>query len=322
MDKGNLNKWDMVTLGESMVVFAPTERGTLEIVTEFRRGMAGAEGNVSVGLARLGHQVLWMSRLGKDGFGRFLLKTMRGEGVDVSRVKVDPDRSTGVYFKEYGADGQVRVQYYRSGSAASALSPADVDLTGVQASYLFVTGITPALSDSCDQAVRAAMAQARMQGMQVVFDPNVRYKLWGSPKRAAEVMSELGSMADIVLPGLDEGKLMTGYTEVTEMATALLRGRTRLVVIKLGSEGAYYQTVEGGDRIQGFSVQQVDEVGAGDAFAAGLLSGLIEGLLIPEAVRRACALGAMAVTVVGDYEGLPDREYLEQFVKGGYSLAR
>ncbi|RIV20211.1 sugar kinase [Alicyclobacillaceae bacterium I2511] len=307
---------DVVTFGESMVVLAPQTAGSLDTVTDFHRGMAGAEGNVAVALARLGHRVQWLSRLGDDGFGRFIYKTLRGEGVNVAGVHINPERPTGVYFKEYLPTGRVRVQYYRSGSAAAGLEPKDVNLAHHQARFLFITGITPALSDTCLRTVQQAIQDAHELGMTVVFDPNVRYKLWPSAERAREVLRELAGQAEIVLPGLEEGQLLTGKRDAETLALDLLQNRTQLVVVKLGPSGAYYHTPEQSGHVAGFSVTQVDEVGAGDAFAAGVLSGLIDNLPIPEVVRRACALGAMAVTSSGDYEGLPDRRALLEFMDG------
>lgn len=307
---------DVVTFGETMVALNPANPGSLDTVVQFQRSVAGAESNVAIGLARLGHQVAWVSRVGADSFGRLVYKSLRGEGVDVSHVAVDPKHPTGVYFKEQIGDGRVNVYYYRANSAASQLSSSDVTVSAFAgAKYLFLTGITPALSESCREAVFASIETAHDLGMKVVFDPNLRLKLWDI-ELARQVTHEIASLSDIVLPGLEEGKLLTDCTEAEEMASRLLQGRTKLVVVKLGPAGAYYRSTTDEGRVNGFTVPLVDEVGAGDAFAAGLLSGLLDALPVPEAVRRACALGALAVTGVGDYESLPYREDLENFLQG------
>lgn len=307
---------DVVTFGEAMVVMVPEQPGSLEQVERFRKDIAGAESNVAIGLARLGHHVAWVSRLGDDGFGRFIYKKLRGEGIDVSKVQFDEVRPTGVYFKEFTPGGRARVYYYRSGSAASALSARDIpwDYFG-DAKYLFLTGITPALSTTCRDAVYRSIEVAHERGLTVVFDPNVRLKLW-SADEARKVLSDLAERCDIVLPGSDEGHLITGQHEPEMMAEAFLHGRTKLVVVKLGAKGAYYRTQVSEGYVNGTPVASMDEVGAGDAFAAGLLSGLLDRLDLQAAVHRACTLGAMAVMQVGDYQSLPTRRELEQLEKG------
>lgn len=307
---------DVVTFGETMVLMIPTKHGPLDTVGEFQKGLAGAESNVAIGLARLGHEVAWISKLGVDSFGRFIYKTLRGEGVDVSRVRFDEIRPTGVFFKEFMGDGRTHAYYYRNNSAASQMSLADIPLVDfVGASYLVVTGITPALSPLNQTTTFQCIEKAHQYGMQVVFDPNIRRKLW-SIEEARPVLNTIASQADIVLPGIEEGTILTGHTHAPEIAQAFINHGSQLVVVKLGPEGAYYQSAAGKGYVGGFQVHLVDEVGAGDAFTAGLLSGLLNGLDLPSAVKRACALGALTVTGTGDYEHLPYRHDLDVFLNG------
>lgn len=299
-----------------MVLMDPDRNGPLEHVHRFEKRMAGAESNFAVAVSRLGHRVAWISRLGKDPLGLGIYRNLRGEGVDVSGVIFDDSRPTGLYFKERKGEGGTRVYYYRAGSAASALTPGDVRPERWSgARILFVTGITPALSDSCREAVFSAVDEARNHGVSVVFDPNYRAKLWGEDE-AGPILREIAAKSDIVLPGVNEGRLMTGSDDPEVIASTLVGLGAGQVVVKLGPEGAWYRAGGEKGKVKGFSVRQVDEVGAGDAFAAGYVSGLLDGLPTPEAVRRACAMGALAVTGPGDYENLPLREELERFMSG------
>jgi 2-dehydro-3-deoxygluconokinase len=305
----------VVTFGETMILMTPTKQGPLDAVWEFQKGMAGAESNVAIALARLGHAVAWISKLGADSFGRFIYKTLRGEGVDVSHVQFDEKRPTGVFFKEF-MGGRTHAYYYRSNSAASQLHPDDIPLMDFsEARYLVVTGITPALSPLNQQTTFQSIEQAHQCGMQVVFDPNIRRKLW-SVEEARPVLNKMASQADIVLPGIEEGSILTRHTHAPEIAQALLDNGAQLVVVKLGPQGAYYHSSTDKGYVSGFQVHLVEEVGAGDAFTAGLLSGLLDHLDVPAAVKRACALGALAVTGTGDYESLPDRHTLDVFLTG------
>src|SRR5689334_19598599 len=170
---------DVVTFGEPMILMTPAKQGSLDTVWEFQKGLAGAESNVAIALARLGHTVAWVSKLGADSFGKFIYKTLRGEGVDVSHVQFDETHPTGVFFKEFMGDGRTHAYYYRQNAAASHLHVDDIPLTDfASARYLMVTGITPALSALNRDTTFRLIEQAHQRGIQVVFDPNIRRKLW------------------------------------------------------------------------------------------------------------------------------------------------
>ncbi|MCL6444554.1 MAG: sugar kinase [Alicyclobacillus sp.] len=305
---------DVVTIGEAMVLFTPCDHSLLEYSTLFTKRIAGAESNVAIALARLGHRVAWLSKLGNDGFGRYVLQTLRGEGVDVTGVVIDPYRPTGVFFRDKSSLYGVNVQYYRQGSAASNLHYTDIELSLLSnARFLHITGVTPALSETNREMILAVVKEAKRQGVQIAFDPNLRLKLW-SLDQAIPVLQDLARYADIVLPGLDEGVLLSNQDTPERIAEWFLNRGSKLVAIKLGERGAYYQTPDECGYVAGFSVEMIDEIGAGDAFAAGVLSGLLDHLETPDVIRRGCALGAIAVSGQGDYEMLPRRSELEIFL--------
>lgn len=307
---------EVVTFGESMVLFSTDQRLPLEYVHQFNKQMAGAESNVAIGLAKLGHTVGWFSKLGQDPFGRYIHQFIRGQGVDTSRCLFTGEAPTAVFFKERRAAGHTQVYYYRNHSAASCMAAEELDEAYLtQAKILHVTGITPALSDSCLHLVLGAMDLARQHGVKIVFDPNIRWKLWEASD-AKDILLELASKADYILPGLDEGEFLTGYKEPVESASALLKLGAQAIVIKLGKDGAYYQTSASSGYVPSFPVQEVDPVGAGDGFAAGFISGLLRGESIEQAVRRANAIGAIVVGVNGDVEGLPTDEELARMLSG------
>lgn len=197
---------DVVTMGETMVLFTADTHGMMRFSNQFTRTYGGAETNVAIGLARLGHKAAWISRVGEDEFGKGMLAFIRGEGVDVSQVTLDREAPTGVFFKENRREGDMRIHYYRTGSAASRLSAKDVDESFVaQAKYVHISGITPALSQSAYEAVWALVNVAKKHDIPIVFDPNIRKKLW-SEERARKVLLDLAQEATIVLPGIAEGQ--------------------------------------------------------------------------------------------------------------------
>ncbi|MFP5114687.1 sugar kinase [Bacillaceae bacterium C204] len=305
---------DVISLGETMVLFTPNLHGKMRYLNQFTSKIAGAETNTLIGLSKLGHQTGWISRLGQDEFGAQILTLVRGEGVDVSRVALDESVPTGVFFKEIINRDHVNIYYYRKNSAASQLTPADLDREYIaKAKFLYVTGITPALSPSCKDTIFRAIEIAKDNGVKIVFDPNLRRKLWEDDE-ARETLLEIAGQADIILPGIGECEFLFGTRNCEKAANSFLTLGAKLVVVKLGEKGAYYTTAAEKGYIDSFTVKNVvDPVGAGDGFAAGVLSGLLDHLTIAEAVKRGCAIGAMVTTINGDIEGLPNRKELNQF---------
>lgn len=306
---------DVITIGESMVLFTPTSDGFMRNASAFTKKIGGAESNVAVGLARLGHKAGWISKLGDDEFGKAILALLKGENIDVSQVTFDSDAPTGIYFKEPRRQNSTRVYYYRKGSAASKLSPNDLNHDYLaKAKYLHITGITPALSESCKETVFEAMRIAKQNGSTIVFDPNLRTKLWDE-ETARETLLKMAEIADIVLPGVAEGEFLFGESDPSKLGPLFLNHGASVVVMKMGAEGAYYFTRKESALISGFPVKQVvDPVGAGDGFAAGFLSGLLDGLELGKAVERANAVGALVTMVNGDIDGLPEKDEVEQLL--------
>ncbi len=299
---------DVVTLGETMILFLANTIGPLREAADFHRFVAGAETNVATGLCRLGHTAGWISRLSDDELGRTVAFRLRGEGIDISRAKVDPDAPTGLMIRERRELGPIDVIYYRRGSAASRLTPDDLDADYIAgARYLHLTGITPALSASCRETVFAAAAIAREAGVPVVLDPNLRFKLW-SREEARATLRDLATRADIILPGLEEAEFLTGERDPETAAHWFLdhAPTLSLVVMKLGAEGSLALSREGIVRVPATPLPRViDPVGAGDAFAAGFYAGQLRGFALAETLALANRCGAWATTAPGDADVFP-----------------
>ncbi|MFC4298204.1 MAG: sugar kinase [Castellaniella sp.] len=305
---------DVVTLGEAMVMLVAGQPGPLEQVDAFDKRTAGAETNVAIGLARLGLRVGWGSRLGQDSLGRYLLDSLRGEGVDCSRVALVAGERTGLLFKDRVLDGSdPKVEYHRAGSAASRMRPDDVDQGWLlSARHLHSTGVFAAVSDGSFQVTKQTMRLMREAGRTVSFDTNLRPTLWASTEAMRAGINELAALADWVLPGVEEGLLLTGERAPEAIARFYLDLGARLVVVKLGADGAYYDDGTRSGHVPASPVAQVvDTVGAGDGFAVGVISGLLEGLPLERAVARGAWIGARMVQVPGDTEGLPTRAELQ-----------
>ncbi|WP_460136484.1 sugar kinase [Pseudomonas sp. S1_E04] len=307
-----MSEIDILSFGETMAMFVAEQTGDLARVTQFHKRIAGADSNVAIGLSRLGFKVAWLSRVGNDSLGRFVVDTLEQEGLDCRHVTVDPLQPTGFQFKsreEDGADPQV--EYFRKGSAASHLSIAAISPALLQARHLHATGIPPALSEATGELSRELMTQMRKAGRSVSFDPNLRPSLWASEQQMIREINALARLADWVLPGLGEGRLLTGFNDPADIAAFYLDQGAEAVAIKLGADGAYYRTHMDQGFVAAVQVDKVvDTVGAGDGFAVGMISALLENSSFPEAVRRGNWVGSRAVQSRGDMEGLPTRSEL------------
>lgn len=290
--------FDVVTLGETMVSLRTS--APIRFPARLEATPAGAESNVAIGLARLGHRVRWISRLGADPWGDAIVAALRGEGVDV-HVARDADRPTGLMTLAQRTADRAVVEYRRAGSAASALSEEDLAGLGSQR-ILHLTGITPALSASAARACLEAARRVREAGGRVSLDVNHRRLLW-SAEEARRALRELGRLADVVIGGEEELELL-GDSPESLLETA------SVVVMKRGADGAEAWSRDDHVTAPGHRVTVVDPVGAGDGFCAGFLSGLLDGLPLRGCLGRGNTVGAFAVGHVGDWQGYPTRDEL------------
>ncbi|MET0474742.1 MAG: sugar kinase [Mycobacterium sp.] len=311
---------DVMSIGETMV--ALRSQTMLSTGGTVSTSIAGAESNVAIALARLGHQSSWVGRVGSDAMGDLVLRTLRAEGVDVSGARRDT-ASTGVVFFERRLPTMQRVSYMRTGSAATQLCPADVDVPkGTR--IVHVTGVTAALGPNPRAAVFAAVEQARDRGALVSVDVNFRSRLWDADD-ARPVLTELAAGADVLIASPEELALLAHGPEplpTKDLAGRLIADGVTEVVVKDGAGPAFVVTSDGTITEHARDVSVVDSVGAGDAFVGGYLSGVLDGLSLHDRLRRAHTLGAFAVATVGDWEGLPTRDELELLRAGPGTVLR
>lgn len=305
---------DVITIGEAMAMFVATEPGELSRVESFIRRIAGAELNVATGLARLGLAVSWVSRVGNDSLGEFVLDSLKKEGINASGVTVDGRFPTGFQLKSKVLDGtDPIVEYFRKGSAASHLSTDDYHATlFASARHLHLSGVAAALSASSYALLDHAAAKIKAAGKTISFDPNLRPVLWQSEAEMVEKLNHLAFQADWVLPGVKEGMILTGEKTPEGIADFYLERGVKAVILKTGADGAWFKNAEGEKgAVAAVRVENVvDTVGAGDGFAVGVISALLEGKTLPQAVMRGNKIGSLAIQVQGDSEGLPTRAQL------------
>lgn len=300
--------FEVVCVGETMAMVTPAQPEPLELAQTVVIHPAGAESNVAMYLASLGHRVSWVSRLGDDPLGRRVLRDVSAVGVDTSLVEIDKNAPTGVFFKDPGR-GRTRVFYYRRGSAASLmraelLSP----VLRIPPQLVHLTGITPALSQECDDMVRELFQEFRARGTTISFDVNFREGLWPRTKASVRLI-ELAQQADVVFVGLDEATTLWGTREPHDLRTLI--DQPRVLVVKNGAVGATAYHEQGSEYVRAPKVDVREPVGAGDAFAAGWLSGLLGDLPQVQRLRLGHLLAGSALSSTADHHTPPNKPWLQ-----------
>lgn len=303
---------EMITIGETMVSLVSREHKRLQYGPALGMYIAGAESNTAIGVRKLGHSATFITRIGDDSLGQFILRMIRAEGVDTSYVKVDPEYPTGIMYKEALPNNKTAVHYYRENSAASRLNISDIPKeTITKAKIIHLTGITPVLSESCRQMVFDVMDIAVSGGCAISFDPNIRKKLWKNHDHSP-LMKELISRSSYVLIGLKEASELYGTDDVKRLSDLIFSsGMVQFIAIKNGSKGAWVC-----DHFQQLIIppvpcNSIDSVGAGDAFNAGFLTGVLEKRPLEECGSIGAIAGALATETKGDIEGLPSRQDIQ-----------
>jgi len=297
---------DVITIGEAMIAFNPTATGPMKFVNGFEKKIGGAELNLVIGCARLGLKTGYISRLGNDEFGKYILNFARGEGIDVSQVEFVDGYPTSLNFKEIMEDGNVRTFYYRDKSPTLAMSEDDLDENYFkQARILHITGIYPAIGSVNIKVIYQAIKLAKKYGLKISFDPNIRLRMW-SKEEARKVLSEILPHVDILLAGDEEMEIIIGEKNPETIIEKMKAMGISFIAIKQGEKGSvgYFN----GDMIKSPAIKAskvVDTVGAGDGFNAGVLYGILKGWPLEKTLHFANTIGSMVVSVKGDNEGLP-----------------
>jgi 2-dehydro-3-deoxygluconokinase len=316
------DRYKVMTIGDAMITFNPSVQGPLRFVESFNRKVGGAELNFAIGCARLGLNSKWVSRLGKDEFGRVIYNFTRGEGVDVSEVELVEGYPTSLNFKEINGDGSGKTFYYRYHSPITTLTPEkvkeewfeDIDL-------LHLTGVFMAVDPNNLKVVKRLVEIAKDKGVPVSFDPNIRLKLW-TIEEARKAYNEIFPYVDILLTGLDEIRLIIGKDSNEELGEFANQYGIKDLVIKDGANGSRLYRDGNWIEAPGFSVNPIDTVGAGDGFDSGYVYGWLNDLNPEQLLRFANGVGALVTTVSGDNEGLPYLEEVSAFINNESIIER
>ncbi|MBS7639945.1 MAG: sugar kinase [Candidatus Bathyarchaeia archaeon] len=314
-------KPDIVGIGEVLIDFIATEPVSYLEASAFRKFFGGAPMNTLVGVVRLGLTAGAITVVGDDPFGHFLLKELRDNGVDVSRVRVKGNvRTTLAFVANDPETGERTFIFYRSpwvkGTSVDSLSPEDIDYDYISsAKILHVSGFS--LSENpTRKAILSAIKHARRMGVKVSFDPTLRLDVWRSERTLRRLYSAVLKLSDIATFSREEAEFIFGTSSPDEAADKALKYGVSVVGIKLGDKGALVKTWDGRRIYEpAFKVKPIDTTGAGDGWNAGLLVGLIRGWDLERCVKVANAIGALVVTKHGAITALPYRDELNKFLR-------
>lgn len=321
---------DAICLGEVLVDFVPTETGKdLVEASTFRKAAGGAPANVAVGLQRLGIDSGFMGMVGVDPFGQFLATTLQAHGVDVSTLRQTHEAPTALAFVSLRADGERDFVFYGNPSADKMFTCADIDRGAIARTKLLHFGSISLSMEPARTATLYAADAAQEAGAIVSYDPNLRLAFWADADAANQGIREGLAKADIVKISEDELLFLTGVNDPVRARDFLWTERMKLMVVTSGRAGSTFITSAFMGAVPGFEVNAVDATGAGDAFTAGLLAGLLkhrealrEKSVLMEVVRFANAVGALTTTARGAIPSLPTRQQVEDFLRTGSSVQK
>lgn len=312
---------EVVTMGEAMAVFAAIDLDVpLWEARHFYKYLAGAEVNVATGVARLEHTVDYITQLGVDSIGYYIQSELNNNHIGTRYIDYSNQYQTGLMFKQKVSVGNPETANYRKNSAASHLDQnclERIDLTDTKIIHL--TGVFPALSNGTKCATEKLLQIGKdSKDIMTIFDTNLRPALWNSTEEMIKNINFFAHQANLVLPGVYEGEILVGTSNPEKIADFYLDNSdvTDTVIVKLGSEGAFLKEKNGNKVfVEGYKVENViDTVGAGDGFAVGIITGLLDKLSLHDAVQRGNAIGALAVQSAGDNDGYPFKEQLNRYI--------
>ena len=301
---------DILSIGEPLYELSQGPDG------RFTPGFGGDSSNAAIAAARLGSRAAYVTRIGADLFGDAFLELWRREGVSAEHVGKDAEAPTGVYFITHGPQGH-SFTYQRKGSAASRMTPIDMPETAIRsARFLHASGVSLAISDTAEAAVRHAFAIAREAGVALSLDTNFRARLWPAA-RARTVIDALAGMAHILKTSMDDALKLTEARSPPAVADHYRRLGAEAVIVTLANEGIYALTLDGEYRIGAHRVEAIDATGAGDAFTGALIAERVRGESWEAALRFANAAAALSTTGYGAVAPLPRRAEVEALIARG-----
>jgi len=315
---------EAVCLGEILIDMIPDKKGaSWNEISHFTPIPGGAPANVCIGLAKLGVKAGFIGKVGEDPFGQILVDVLQKNGVDVSRVRFDPDTRTTLAFVCIKKEGENDFVFYRNPGADMMLRQEELDENFIAESSIFHFGSISMTSEPCYSATLKAIEFARKHKTLISFDPNLRPNLWKNLKEAKEKIIEGIKSADLVKLNETELEFITGTKNLVKGAENLLQKGPKIVVVTQGEKGSFFYNRKGYGFMPAYRVKVADTVGCGDAFTAGIIYKLLkikkithlEKQEMEKILKFANAAGALTATKKGVIPSLPTIKDVEEFLK-------
>ena len=317
----------VICLGEALIDFVSTAPvASVADAPSFVPAAGGSPANAAVAFGRLGVPTGFVGKVGDDPFGRLLGRIIAANGVDVSRLLYDAAARTALAFVALDEVGHPDFVFFRHPSADMLLRESDLDASYIAGAQAFHTGSIVLAAEPSRSATIAALRLAKASGLLVSLDPNVRLSVWRDADELRETLLPLFALADVVKLSEEDLGVLLGDPDARRGAAAVLARGARLVVVTRGENGCLGVTREREVEVPGYVVPVVETTGAGDAFLAGLITGLLAVGATPTSVgeigerdllavlRLANGVGALTTTGRGAIPSLPTRAALRAFL--------
>ncbi|MBD0380220.1 carbohydrate kinase family protein [Paenibacillus sedimenti] len=316
--------YDVVALGEVLIDFTPAGQSELGY-TLFERNPGGAPANVLAALAKWGKQTGFISKVGLDPHGQYLIQTLNECGIDTRGVVSSNEVNTTLAFVHLDPHGDRSFSFYRKPGADTQLQKEEVRLDMIGQSKIFHFGSLSLTDEPAASATRRALLYAKEQGCTISFDPNLRIPLWDDLDHARKMIEYGLARADIVKLSEEELTFLTGVTDLEEGSRMIgEKFGTSLILVTLGEKGAFYRLGGKTGSVGGYPVLAIDTTGAGDAFFGGFLYGWMDRKIgfetlneedLRTMIRFANAAGALATTRRGAIPAMPTLEEIRKVTK-------
>lgn len=303
---------DVITIGDALISMNPLTEGPLRFVNTFERKIGGAELNVAIGCSRLGLHTGWITKVGKDEFGRFIINYARSESIDTSHASFVEGFPTSIYFKEIFDEIRINSYYYRDKSPTNEFKVKDIDENYIkQTKILHISGVFPSINQINKHIILHLLKIAKKHNVLVVLDPNIRLKLW-NVKEAKDTLLTFLPHVDVIVMGEEESEIMFDSARLDNIIKSVQKYNISHFVLKQGDKGAI--GYKDGEIVKSpaFSPSKiVDIIGAGDGFMAGYIYSLIDNKSLEESLYFSNAVASYVISVPGDNEGLPYKEDID-----------
>lgn len=284
------------------------ERGRLNLVERMELHSGGCAANTGVSLAKIGVKTAVIGKVGNDGFGDFLVQVLQKHGIDTRGVKRDEKEATSATMVMVHSDGERSFIHYIGANAALRLDDVDMDIVR-QSKVLHIAGalVMPGIDG---EPTAELLRRAKEMGIITSFDT-----VWNTSSGWMDTVRPCLPYVDYMIPSIEEAKMLTGREQPEDIAQVFLDHGVKVVGLKMGERGCYIRTHDTRIALPRYEVHAVDALGAGDAFAAGFLTGVVKGWDLEQTGRFANAVGALCVTALGATTGVRSLEATLEFMR-------